>query len=151
MDDIYFLWYGTPLTIAFKLLNFFTDVPDRVTMISNQIKNSTGCIVHYSWITPNNINMSSISHFMITFNDTSETVAHTGENLYMRARSVCTCATHTINIAAVDRCNRTSDSSDQVISSNQVSQLYTECEGDIDTDSILSADTCPNATFRAKG
>ena len=86
---------------------------------------------------------------MVTFNGTNETVDHTGESLYMRTRSVCTCAGHTISIAAVDRCNRVGDSSDQDSSSNQLSglSLYTECDGDTD----LIAIACSNATLRAKG
>ena len=88
---------------------------------------------------------------MVTFNGTNEFVNHTGENLYIKARSVCTCATHTINIAAVDRCNQTSDSSDHVISSNQVSQLHTECEGDTESISTVTTLSAENASFRAKG
>jgi hypothetical protein len=121
-------------------------------MISNQIQilNSSRCIVHYSWDTPNNININSIRHFMVTFNGTNETVSTTEDSLYMRARSVCSCATHTVNIAAVDRCNRIGDSIDHVISNDQVSQLYTQCDDDTD---LLdrSVNTCPNAAFRDKG
>ena len=125
-------------------------------MKSNQIRiqilNSSRCVVQYSWITPNNVNINSISHFMITFNGANETVPHTGESLYMRTRSVCTCVGPTISISAVDRCNRVGESSDPG-SIDQLSglSLYTECDGDTDLITAILSRACPNATFRAQG
>lgn len=87
-----------------------------VSLISDQWENTTGCIVHYSWIPPRNTNMTNITHFMVTFNGVNKSVDYTGESVYMRAHSVCTCAQHNISIAAVDHCGRMGPSRNHVIS-----------------------------------
>lgn len=53
---------------------------------------------------------------MVTFNDTTERVNSTGDSVYMRAHSVCTCAIHEISIHAVDRCRRMGASRNYIVS-----------------------------------
>ena len=87
-----------------------------VGIISVQRENEIagGCVVYYSWSPPRNININNISHFMVTFNGSNETVNKTEEAIYMREQSVCTCAVHNISIIVVDQCRRMGPSNDHM-------------------------------------
>ena len=83
--------------------------PGMVDITSDQREDTTagGCIVHYSWNSPSNINLNNISHFTVTFNGSIERVAKNEKTaVYMRVQPVCTCAAHNISIIAVNQCSR---------------------------------------------
>ena len=87
-----------------------------VYIISDQSESKMGgCIVHYSWSLPTNIDKANISHFMVIFNGTSKRVSSTGDDAYMMEQSVRACVSHNITIIAVDRCGRNGQPRNHVV------------------------------------
>lgn len=131
---------GNTDTITLRLL----DTPGEVDIISDQRKNATGgCTVHYSWGPPSNVDIRNIKHFAVAFNGSnSEIVDKTEENVYMREHSVCTCATHSVSVTVIDRCNRTGNNSDHIVRKEPVSQLDARCDGI----AAMRTDPCPQPT-----
>ena len=105
-----------------------------------------GCIVLYSWsVSTSNIGNDNISHFVVTFDGTTQKVATTQANIYIILQSVHTCASHNITIFAVDSCGRNGPPQHHVVievsnttdrdSNNETSTDMFEdrCEGTVQT------------------
>ena len=93
-----------------------SDIPGMVYVISDQTESKMGgCIVHYSWSLPMNIDKANISHFTVIFNGTSKRVPNTGGSAYMMEQSVRICASHNITIIAVDKCGRNGQPRNHVV------------------------------------
>ena len=73
-------------------------MPQNVT--ANQRIDSIGnCFLIIIWSPPPNLNKDDISYYLVYVNDTKE-------NLTMTAYPVHTCGSHTIRVAAFNRCDR---------------------------------------------
>ena len=79
-----------------------------VNIKSNQTESETGGrTVHYSWSPPWNMLIEEISHYVVTFNGTFKKVDNPGDYYDIEMeQSVHSCASHNINIIAVDICGR---------------------------------------------
>ena len=100
--------------MSFEIL---LDTPGMGDIASDQRESTMGgCTVFYSWSAPNNTDLRDISHFMVYFNGSRNSFGTTGNSVFMKAQSVCTCASHNITIFAVDRCNRSGQPQFHVVS-----------------------------------
>ena len=76
-------------------------MPQNVT--ANQRIDSIGnCFLIMNWNPPPNLNKDDISRYLVYVNDTN----NFKENLTLTAYPVCTCGSHTIRVAAFNRCDR---------------------------------------------
>ena len=81
-------------------------MPQNVT--ANQRIDSTGsCIILIGWNPPPSVAEDDISHYQVYVNDTN----NFKENLTLTAYPVGTCGSHTVRVAAVNRCDRVGQNS----------------------------------------
>ena len=91
------------------------DIPNTpLDMISGQTENSLGgCTVYVSWMPPDNLGKSDISHYIVYDNETNvknatdHNMTMINSTLAMMSFHVCGCEAHIVGVSAVNRCGQT--------------------------------------------